>query len=147
MNLSYIGLETAGFLNAFGYNTTVMVRSVFLRDFDQQMAELVVAASAKRGVRFLRNTVPNAIDRTTDGRFEVRYTTDGQQDSDIFDTVLFAAGRKANIDDLQLANAGVKWVSKSHKIAVDDKERTNVPNIFAVGDVIEGKPELTRTYF
>jgi len=38
---SYVALECAGFLTAFGYDTTVMVRSIFLRGFDQQMAERI----------------------------------------------------------------------------------------------------------
>lgn len=143
-NCSYIALECAGFLNAFGYDTTVMVRSVFLRTFDQQMANLVADATAKKGVKFLHNTNPDSVRKTADGRFLVQYTTNGQKFSDTFDTVLFATGRKACIDDLQLQNAGVAISSKEYKIPVNDEERTNVDNIYAVGDVIEGKPELTR---
>ncbi|XP_055296986.1 thioredoxin reductase 1, mitochondrial isoform X3 [Sitodiplosis mosellana] len=141
---SYIALECAGFLNAFGYDTTVMVRSIFLRGFDQQMAEMVAAASAEKGVKFINKAVPSAVEKTEDGRLLVRYSNaEGQQGSDVYDTVLFAIGRKACTDDLQLQAAGVKLAPGSHKIAVDDEERTNVENIFAVGDVLAGKPELT----
>lgn len=121
-----------------------MVRSGFLRSFDQQMAEIVVAASANRGVRFLNDTTPDSVSKNIDGRLQVKYTTGGEQFSDAFDTVLFATGRKANIADLQLGKVGVKLSADSSKIAVDDEDRTNVDNIFAVGDVIEDKPELTR---
>lgn len=142
---SYIALECAGFLNAFGYDTTVMVRSIFLRGFDQQMAELVAGAAAEKGVKFLQKTVPDSVERQGDGRLLVRFTdAEGKQGSDAYDTVLFAIGRKALTDDLQLQAAGVTLAPGSHKIAVDDEERTNVENIFAVGDVLEGKPELTR---
>lgn len=144
---SYIALECAGFLNAFGYDTSVMVRSIFLRGFDQQMADLVAGAIAEKGVKFLHKCVPDAVEKTEDGRFLVRHTyTDGTQGSDTYDTVLFAIGRKALTDDLQLQAAGVKLATGSHKIAVDDEERTNVENIFAVGDVLEGRPELTREF-
>lgn len=89
--------------------------------------------------------MPNAVEKTEDGRLLVRYTNaEGQQGSDVYDTVLFAIGRKACTDDLQLKNAGVSLAPGSHKIHVDEEERTNVENIFAVGDVIEGRPELTR---
>lgn len=141
---SYIALECAGFLNAFKYDTTVMVRSIFLRGFDQQMAKLVANATAESGVRFLHKTTPDSVEKTEDGRLLVRYTTNGEKSSDIFDTVLFATGRKSNIADLDLDNAGVNVAQKSYQIPVDDEERTNVDNIFAVGDVIEGKPQLTR---
>lgn len=124
-----------------------MVRSIFLRGFDQQMAELVAGAASEKGVKFIHKSVPSAVEKTEDGRFLVRYTdAEGQQSSDVFDTVLFAIGRKACTDDLQLDAAGVSLAPGSHKIAVDDEERTNVENIFAVGDVIEDKPELTREY-
>lgn len=144
---SYIALECAGFLNAFGYDTTVMVRSIFLRGFDQQMAELVAGAAEEKGVKFIHKSIPDAVEKTEDGRLLVRYTSaEGQQGSDTYDTVLFAIGRKALTDDLQLQAAGVSLAPGSHKIAVDDEERTNVENIYAVGDVLEGKPELTRKF-
>lgn len=142
---SYIALECAGFLNAFGYDTTVMVRSIFLRGFDQQMAELVAGAAAEKGVKFIQKSVPSAVEKQEDGRLLVRYSNaEGQQLSEVFDTVLFAIGRKACTDELQLKAAGVNLAPSSHKIAVDDEEKTNVDNIYAVGDVIYGQPELTR---
>lgn len=124
-----------------------MVRSIFLRGFDQQMADLVAGAASEKGVKFIHKSVPSAVEKTEDGRFLVRYSNaEGQQSSDVFDTVLFAIGRKACTDDLQLDAAGVNLAPGSHKIAVNDEERTNVDNIFAVGDVLEGKPELTRKF-
>lgn len=99
---SYIALECAGFLNAFGYDTTVMVRSIFLRGFDQQMSNLVADAAAEKGVKFLHKTVPDSVEKQEDGRLLVRFTNaEGQQGSDVYDTVLFAIGRKALTDDLQ----------------------------------------------
>lgn len=49
----YIGLECAGFLNGLGYDATVMVRSIILRGFDQQMANTVASAMTEKGVKFL----------------------------------------------------------------------------------------------
>lgn len=142
---SYIALECAGFLNGFGYDTSVMVRSIFLRGFDQQMAELVAGAAAEKGVKFIHKCVPESIEKTEDGRYLVRHVfTDGTKGSDVYDTVLFAIGRKALTDDLQLQNAGVKLAPGSHKLAVNELEQTNVENIYAVGDVLDAKPELTR---
>jgi len=141
---SYIALECAGFLSAFGYDTTVMVRSIFLRGFDQQMAELVAGAASEKGVKFLHKCVPSSVEKTEDGRFLVRHKFgNGEEGSDTYDTVLFAIGRKGLTDDLQLQAAGVKRAPNSHKVEVDDADKTNVDNVFAVGDIIEGKPELT----
>lgn len=50
----YIGLECAGFLKGLGYDATVMIRSIPLRGFDQQMANIVLAEMEDKGVKFLR---------------------------------------------------------------------------------------------
>lgn len=144
----YIGVECAGFLNAFGYDTTVMVRSVVLREFDRQMGDLVRDAAAERGVKFLLECKPQSVEKTDDGRYLVKYTSaDGTESSDVYDTVLFAIGRKAKTEELNLDAAGVKLYPGSDKIAADDEERTNVPHIYAVGDVLKNRPELTRKLY
>lgn len=55
---SYVALECAGFLAGLGLEVTVMVRSVLLRGFDQEMAEKVGASMQQLGVRFLRKFMP-----------------------------------------------------------------------------------------
>ncbi|KOB67986.1 Thioredoxin reductase, partial [Operophtera brumata] len=98
----YIGLECAGFLNAMGYAATVLVRSVPLRGFDQQMARMVTSEMEERGVRFEHRTVPLSVEKLDSGRLKARWlNTETQEQS------------------------------------------TNVPHIFAVGDVLEARPELT----
>ncbi|KAH8288136.1 hypothetical protein KR054_003272 [Drosophila jambulina] len=139
----YIGLECAGFLKGLGYEPTVMVRSIVLRGFDQQMAELVASSMEERGIPFLRKTVPLSVEKQDDGKLLVKYQNveTGEVNQDLFDTVLWAIGRKGLVEDLNLPKVGVK-VQKD-KIPVDSLEATNVANIFAVGDIIYGKPELT----
>jgi len=139
----YIGLECAGFLKGLGYDATVMVRSIVLRGFDQQMANIVADSMKERGIAFLTTTIPTAIDKTPEGRLRVKFinTTTNEEGSDIYDTVLWAIGRKGLVDDLHLQAAGVE--SKNDKIEVNECDQTNVPHIYAVGDIIHGKPELT----
>ncbi|XP_017137553.1 thioredoxin reductase 1, mitochondrial isoform X1 [Drosophila miranda] len=139
----YIGLECAGFLKGLGYEPTVMVRSIVLRGFDQQMAELVASSMDERGIPFLRKTVPLSVKKQDNGKLLVKYknTETGEEGEDTYDTVLWAVGRKGLVEDLNLSNAGV--TTFKDKIQVDTKEATNVANIFAVGDIIYGKPELT----
>ena len=60
---SYIALECAGFLNALGIDTTVMVRSIFLRGFDQQLANKIGEYMERTGVKFIRNSVPVGIEK------------------------------------------------------------------------------------
>uniref|UniRef100_A0A182QER2 thioredoxin-disulfide reductase (NADPH) n=1 Tax=Anopheles farauti TaxID=69004 RepID=A0A182QER2_9DIPT len=145
----YIGLECAGFLKGLGYDVTVMVRSILLRGFDQQMATLVGDSMVEKGIRFHHRTRPLAVEKQADGRLLVKYETqDGTTTTtgeEVYDTVLFAIGRQAETGTLKLENAGVVTANdgKSDKIDVNELDQTNVPHIYAVGDVLQGKPELT----
>jgi len=139
---SYVALECAGFLHGLGYDTTVMVRSILLRGFDQECANRIGNHMEHIGVKFIRPAIPTAFDKTEDGKIRVNYQKDGSvTDSDTFDTVLVAVGRHACTDDMQLDKAGVA-VGRSGKIPTI-REQSNVPHIYALGDVIEGHPELT----
>ena len=50
---SYIALECAGFLHGLGFDTTVLVRSIILRGFDQQMANIIADSMQEKGVKFI----------------------------------------------------------------------------------------------
>lgn len=145
---SYVALECAGFLNGFGLDVSVMVRSILLRGFDQEMAEKVGEYMAEEGVKFLRPCVPTKIElieKSQPGKPNRLLVTgrlaNGETYSEEFNTVLFAIGRKPCTDGIGLENVGVQ-VAKSGKIPVQN-EQTNVDNIYAVGDILESKPELT----
>lgn len=139
----YIGLECAGFLNGLGYDATIMVRSIVLRGFDQQMATLVAEEMEQRGVHFIYQAKPKAVEKQADGRLLVHWVDkNGEVHQDVYDTVLFAIGRQALTEQLKLDNAGVKVVPETLKIDAVN-EQTNVENIYAVGDVLHKRPELT----
>ncbi|XP_037869126.1 thioredoxin reductase 1, mitochondrial isoform X5 [Bombyx mori] len=140
----YIGLECAGFLNSLGYPATVLVRSVPLRGFDQQMAQAVTSEMEQKGVVFHNKCVPLSVEKLETGQLKARWqnTETQERGEDVFDTVLMATGRYALTKTLNLEAAGVTCVSNSGKI-IAETEQTNVSNIYAVGDVLEGKPELT----
>lgn len=143
---SYIALECAGFLAGLGYDVTVMVRSIFLRGFDQQMANLIADQMERNGVKFIKGAVPTAVERTEEGspgKLKVSAKcTDGSEISDEFNTVVLAIGRDPCTGELGVEKAGLQ-LAKSGKIVVDSEERSSVPNIHAIGDVIEGGLELT----
>jgi pyruvate/2-oxoglutarate dehydrogenase complex dihydrolipoamide dehydrogenase (E3) component len=54
---SYVALECAGFLRALGFNVTVLMRSIPLRGFDQQMAEMIAEDMQNHGIKFIRGCV------------------------------------------------------------------------------------------
>jgi len=58
---SYVALECAGFLNALGYDTTVMVRSILLRGFDQDMATKIGEYMEGYKLKYIREAVPTAL--------------------------------------------------------------------------------------
>lgn len=65
---SYIALETAGFLKGIGIDVTVMVRSIFLRGFDQQMAEKIGEyMEGHEAIDFVRPCVPTKIELVEEG--------------------------------------------------------------------------------
>ncbi|XP_049695272.1 thioredoxin reductase 2, mitochondrial isoform X2 [Helicoverpa armigera] len=140
----YIGLECAGFLNSLGYPATVLIRSVPLRGFDQQMARMVTNEMQERGVKFEHKCVPLGVQKLESGQLKARWlnTETQEQHEDVFDTVLIATGRYALTKQLNLDAAGVNCLSENGKIKAAT-EQTNVPHIYAVGDVLEGRPELT----
>ncbi|GLG99058.1 Thioredoxin reductase 1, mitochondrial [Gryllus bimaculatus] len=143
-NFEDIGLECAGFLNGLGYDATVMVRSVPLRGFDQQIAQLLCGEMEERGVKFLHKCIPTRVEKLENGQLKVTWSNvkDSSLQSDVFDTVLFAVGRRALTKELAVTTAGVHTEKESGKIRTDN-EQTNIPHIFAVGDVLHEKPELT----
>lgn len=105
---SYIALESAGFLTAFGYDTTVMVRSIFLRGFDQDMANKIGKYMGDHGTKFIHKATPTKLEKPDEqGRIKVSYMQDGEEKTDEYDTVMFAIGRYAITAGLNLEAAGL----------------------------------------
>lgn len=135
---SYIALECAGFLNELGYDTTVAVRSIVLRNFDQQCAEKLKDIMMNYGIKFI-SKLPIEIKKNDDNRQCVSFS---DSTTDIYDTVLYAIGRYADTHKLDIDKLGIKTTTDG-KILTNDIEQTNIPNIYAIGDILDGKPELT----
>ncbi|NP_001384809.1 thioredoxin reductase 2, mitochondrial isoform 2 [Gallus gallus] len=144
---SYVSLECAGFLTGIGLDTTVIMRSIPLRGFDQQMASLVTEHMESYGTKFLKKCVPAKVEKLESSRLQVTWknTELGTEETDSFDTVMWAVGRVPDIKTLNLDSVGVKTNSETGKIIVDASEATSVPHIYAIGDITEGRPELTPT--
>ncbi|XP_068735538.1 thioredoxin reductase 2, mitochondrial-like [Montipora capricornis] len=142
---SYVALECAGFLTGLGFDTSLMMRSIPLRGFDQQMEKLVTDYMENHGTRFLKQCVPVRIDKNDNGLLHVTWkeTVTGESHEETFETVLFAIGRDAETAYLNLGNAGAEVHPLSKKIVGKDSEQTTVPHIYAIGDVLQDRPELT----
>ena len=128
----YIALEFAGIFRLLGAEVTVIYRGPdVLRNFDQDLREGLMAAYERAGIRFVLKDVFTRIDRTDDGL--VATTRAGLRLE--ADQVLMAIGRSPNTGGLGLDKAGVA-LAPDGAIIVDAQSRSNVPHIFAVGDVI-----------
>jgi thioredoxin reductase (NADPH) len=141
---SYVALECAGFLAGLGYETAVMVRSVLLRGFDQQIADKIGDHMGEHGVRFIRPATPTKIEKLEgSGKLKVTFVNadTNVESTEEFDTVFTATGRYADTPKLNAAAAGIK-TDRDGKIPCV-AEQSNVPHIYAIGDVVTGAPELT----
>lgn len=136
---SYISLECAGFLAGLGLDVTVAVRSILLRGFDRECSDKIGTYMEEGGVKFKRDVTPAKLTKTASGQIEVLFSDDTK---DTYDTVLVAVGRFADTDKLGLDNVGVKVNPKNLRI-LGKHEQTDCPNVYAVGDVLDGTPELT----
>jgi len=136
----YIAIEFAGLFAALGSDVTVICRgSNILRGFDEDVRQAVAASYTNRGIKLMLNDSIRHLKRRegpVDGSACARgigVTTEqgGKLEAD---QVLLAFGRTPNTALLGLDRAGVK-IGADGAILVDGNSRTNIPNIFAVGDV------------
>lgn len=142
---SYVALECAGFLHNFQVDVTVMKRSIFLRGFDQDMAEKIGKDMETIGMKFIHGSVPTKLVKNEEtGKITCFYKSGDEELSIEVDNVMFAIGRYAVTEPLDLEKAGLETESNG-KFKTDDRQKTNVDHIYAIGDVIYGKLELTPT--
>ncbi|KNC79621.1 hypothetical protein SARC_07985 [Sphaeroforma arctica JP610] len=141
---SYISLECGGFLKELGYEVDVAMRSIPLRGFDRQCSEKVADLMDKLGVTFHKQYVPSLIKKTSSGDLEVTmtHTVTNEEIVKSYNTVMFATGRRADTDGLNLAAAGLSALPNG-KLATDYADVTSVSHIYAIGDCAQERPELT----
>jgi len=94
----------------------------------------------KHGVKFARQMVPSKFEHTESGQVRV-FVNDAE--FGVYDTVLMAVGRTGCAGWLNCKAAGLDFKESNGKLTCNEADQTSVPHIFAVGDVIDGKPELT----
>ncbi|KAK2560265.1 Thioredoxin reductase 2 [Acropora cervicornis] len=133
-------------LKAYSTDTIVVSnKEKTTREAGNQMAGLVTDYMENHGTRFLKQCVPVRIDKGDNGLLHVTWkeTVTGESHQEAFQTVLFAIGRDAETSELNLSQAGVEVHPQTKKIIGNNKEQTTVPHIYAIGDVLQDRPELT----
>nr|MBS0019860.1 dihydrolipoyl dehydrogenase [Gammaproteobacteria bacterium] len=137
-----IGLEMATVFDAFGSKVTVVeLLDSLLPGFDPDLVRPLQKRITKRYEKILLNTRVTGIEPREEN-LRVSFEGPGAPDSDHFDGVLVAVGRTPNGKLVGAEAAGVE-VDKAGFIAVNAQQRTNVPHIFAIGDIV-GQPMLAH---
>jgi glutathione reductase (NADPH) len=127
----YVAAEFGSIFAGLGVETTIVYRgNRMLRGFDEDLRDALDAGLKARGIKIIYETTIRALERRGPG--VVAHFSD-EVDAP-FGAVMFATGRRANTQGLGLDAAGVR-LDEDGFIDVDEYSRTNVPGIFAVGDV------------
>ena len=136
-----IGLEFASIFNSFSCEVTVLEYcKEILPRFDTDLAKRLKQCLGKKGIDI--NTQSQVLSISKEGdQYKVTFLRKGKEESVVADRVLMAVGRKANVDSLNLSEAGVEFGPRG--VVVNEVMQTSQPHIYAVGD-INGKIMLAH---
>jgi glutathione reductase (NADPH) len=132
----YIAVEFAGILAGLGVRTTLAHRGDnLLRGFDEDIRQLFCGEIIKYSELRLNSKVIS-INKISPGELQVKFDNN---DELVVNAVLYATGRNPNSRGMGLEELGVKFAHNG-AVVVDEHFRTEVDNIYAVGDVIDRMP-------
>jgi dihydrolipoamide dehydrogenase len=136
-----IGLEFGYTFARLGAEVLVVeMMSQILPAADTETANTLQKSLEKAGMKFMLDAGVTRAEDTKTGK-KVYIKTNGKEEAMEFDKVLVAVGRRAVMDNIGLDEVGVQHDKR--KITVNEHMQTNVPNIYAIGDVI-GEPMLAH---
>ena len=131
-----IGVEFADIFNAFGVKVTVVeMLDRLLPQMDADLGPALAWTLGRRGVQFHLNSQVTGVEAVEGGLRATIVTPGGEVEIEA-DRVLVAVGRRSNVEDVGLEAAGVRFDKAG--IPVDGQMQTNVPGVYAVGDVTGG---------
>ncbi|MBE9398595.1 glutathione-disulfide reductase [Pontibacterium sp. N1Y112] len=130
----YIAVEFAGIFAGLGAKTDLIYRGeMFLRGFDNEVREFTAEEVAKKDINLRFNTNITAIEKQTDGSLLATLTDGSTVEAD---AIMYATGRNPKVIGLGLEALGIEQ-GKNGAIVVNDQFQTNVPSVYAIGDVID----------
>lgn len=128
----FIACEFASIFNGMGSDVIQVYRGdQVLRGFDQDVRDTLAREMSKKGIDIRLHT--NVVELTKNAEGDIKAKLDNGSELQA-DTVMFATGRVPNVRGLGLRDAGIK-AHPGGMIPVNEYSCTNVPNVFAVGDV------------
>ncbi len=139
----YIGLEFGQMFRRFGSEVTIVQRGAqLLPQEDADVAAEIAKIFREDGIEILLDTEAAHVAKDDAGRVHLTVRTPSGDRTVVGSHLLVAAGRSPNTDQLNLAAAGIKTDSRGY-IVVNERLETNVPGIYALGDV-KGGPAFTH---
>ena len=142
MGSGAIGMEFASFYRSLGAEVTIIeLLPQILPVEDAEIAALVKKRFEKRGIKFMTEAKVTKVDKTKDGIVAHVELKDGSKQQVAGDRLISAVGVQCNSENLGLEKVGVKIDRGA--IVVDGHGRTNVPGVWAIGDVA-GPPMLAH---
>ena len=134
----YIGLEMGSVWSRLGSEVHVVeFLDHITPGMDKEISKEFMKILKKQGIKFHMETKVENIKKNTKSATVTISNKDGKQSQIETDVVLISVGRKPNTKNLNLENIGVKLDSKK-RVKVNKNFETNIQNIYAIGDVIEG---------
>lgn len=135
----YIAVEVAGIFCGLGSETRVIVRKEgVLREFDAMLSTELMEAMRNSGIALDTGVVPASVRKSEDGL--VVTAVDGREFGPV-DVLVWAVGRSPNTATLDADKAGIA-LDENGFVPTDDRQRTNVEHVHALGDVT-GRAALT----
>jgi glutathione reductase (NADPH) len=129
----YIAVEFAGIFSGLGAEVTLIHRGMaILTAFDADLGTALMAEMKAQGIKTLLHTVTKTLEKVAGG---IRVTCNDDVTMEV-DCVLYATGRTPLVHGIGLEDLGVA-LNKNGAVIVDEDDRTNVPSIFAIGDVTD----------
>lgn len=138
----YIGTELGSAYANLGTEVTILEGGKdILLGFEKQMTAIVKKGLKKKDVEIVTEALAKGVEEKDD-EVKVTYEVKGEEKTIEADYVLVTVGRRPNTDEIGLEGVGIEMTDRG-LIKVDKQGRTNVPNIYAIGDVVEG-PQLAH---
>ncbi|MGD6994774.1 dihydrolipoyl dehydrogenase [Sutcliffiella horikoshii] len=136
----YIGTELGTAYANFGTEVVIVeAADEILAGFEKQMSSLVKRNLKKKGnVEIFTKAMAKGVEETEDG-VKVTIEVKGEEQTIDADYVLVTVGRRPNTDELGLEQVGVEMTDRG-VVKIDKQCRTSVPNIYAIGDIVDGPP-------
>ncbi|MEN2766592.1 dihydrolipoyl dehydrogenase [Ornithinibacillus xuwenensis] len=135
----YVGSELGSAYANFGTEVVFLEGAKdILSGFEKQMTALVKKRLKNKGATIITEAMAKGVEETKDG-VKVTYEVGGKEETVEADYVLVTVGRRPNTREIGLEQVGIE-VDDRGLIKIDKQCRTNVENIYAIGDIVAGPP-------